>query len=175
MNNNDHEFTEFMLTAWPRLVHAADLLTGDLARAEDLVQHALARAYVRWPKIRDGHPEAYVRRTMMNAYLDWWRRRRWRELPESMLDRDPACEDHAPHTDRRLAVQQALSVLTAKERAVIIQLFWYDLTEVQVSQELTIAVGTVKSTRARALRRLREHGVLMTSLEAAPVGTGENR
>ena len=38
----DEQFTEFVARTSGRLLHAGDLLTGDRARAEDLLQTALA-------------------------------------------------------------------------------------------------------------------------------------
>ena len=72
------------------LLQAAHLLTGDRHRAEDLLQTALTRAYLRWDRIVDEDPEGYVRRTMVNAHIDWWRRKPWREestevLPEVLV------------------------------------------------------------------------------------------
>ncbi len=152
-------FEAFVTGASGRLLHAGDLLTGDRARAEELVQLALARAFLRWGSIRDGNPEAYVRRTMVNAYLDWWRRLRWRELPEDAAEgRGPQVQDPAIDVVRRDAVRRALAVLTHRERAVVVLRYWFDLTEVQIAAELGVAPGTVKSTAARALRRLRASG-----------------
>jgi len=151
----DEDFTLFVQGASGRLLHAGDLLTGDRARAEDLVQNALARCYARWPRIRDGNPEAYARRTMLNSYLDWWRRRRWRETPLTDNISGPTLTDVAVDVARRDAVQRALAELTRRERAVIVLRYWFDLSEEQIATELRIAPGTVKSTASRALQRLR--------------------
>jgi DNA-directed RNA polymerase specialized sigma24 family protein len=62
----DGEFTECVGGCIRRLLHAGELLTGNCGQSEDLVQHALAKAYERWPSIREGSPEAYVRRTILN-------------------------------------------------------------------------------------------------------------
>jgi len=164
---HEQEFEEFALAVSGRLLHAGDLLTGSRASAEDLVQHGLAAAYARWPAIREGTPEAYVRRAMLNRHLDWWRRRRWRELPmpaaaddaERLAAAAPGASGGAPdladQVVRRDAVHRALSQLTRRERTVIVLRFWLDLSEAQIASELRIAPGTVKSTAARALARLR--------------------
>ena len=52
-------------------------------------------------------------------------------------------------------VLRALARLTRRERAVLTLRFYLDLTEVQIAKELGIAPGTVKSTVARALGKLR--------------------
>ena len=54
------DFEAYVAQAWPRLLRSAWLLTGDWHKAEDLVQTVLARAYGRWPKLRDGTPDAYM-------------------------------------------------------------------------------------------------------------------
>ena len=56
----------------------------------------------------------------------------------------------------RVAVQGALRSLTARKRAVLVLRVFDDLSEVQVAQVLDCAVGTVKSTLAHAVARLRE-------------------
>ncbi len=170
---HEQEFTAFVAAVSGRLVHAGDLLTGSRARGEDLVQHGLAMAYSRWTSIRLGNPEAYVRTTMLNRYLDWWRRLRWRELPLSGDEDDDLAghrraADPADQIARRDAVQRALAQLTTRERAVIVMRYWLDLSEVQIAQELRIAPGTVKSTAARALTRLRASNELTTTQEAYP-------
>ena len=77
----DEAFTAFVAARSRHLLQAAHLLTGDRHRAEDLLQTALTRAYLRWDRIVDEDPEGYVRRTMVNAHIDGWRRRPWREQP----------------------------------------------------------------------------------------------
>ena len=59
----------------PALVGYAYLLCGDLTRAHDLVQEALVRAWAR-PGLARGPQatEAYVRRALLNVFLDERRR-----------------------------------------------------------------------------------------------------
>lgn len=95
----DEDFDAFVAAVSGRLLHAADLLTGDRARGEDLVQHGLAVAYSRWSTLRGGHPEAYVRKVMLHRYLDWWRRVRWREQP-ILHAADPAGPRHTTEPPR---------------------------------------------------------------------------
>jgi DNA-directed RNA polymerase specialized sigma24 family protein len=77
----DAEFTEFMLGCWQRLVRLGYALTGDLGLAEDLAQTALARAYASWPRVRRaGEPDAYVRKIVVHASRDRFRKRRVDEV-----------------------------------------------------------------------------------------------
>ena len=151
-------FTAFAAANGRRLRHAARLLTGDDGRAEDLVQTALARTYLRWDRIRADDPWAYVRRCVVNGYTDWWRRRPWREQPYgdvSALGVGPSSPDVAARAADRDALSAALGQLTRRERAVVVLRYYADLSEVQIGAALGMTPGTVKSTSMRAMRKLR--------------------
>src|SRR6266516_3834204 len=151
-------FAEFVAGREHALQRTAWLLTGDWAMAEDLVQAALARSWQRWERIthRDD-PEIYVRRVMVNTWATWWRRR-WRgeRLLAVVVPDRPMAGDMASEAAVRLVVRDALRRLTRRQRAVLVLRVFDDLSEAQVAQVLGCAVGTVKSTTARALARLRD-------------------
>ena len=146
-------FEEYVAVAWQRLLRSAWLLTGDWHRAEDLVQTVLARAYGRWPRLRDGSPDAYLRTMLATTYLSWWRRR-WRgEIPSASPPELPA--DSRDDVELRHVVGQALSRLPRRQRAVLMLRYHGDLTEAATADALGLSVGTVKSYTARALATLR--------------------
>ena len=149
------EFADFVAGAQARMVRLAELLTGDRGRAEDLAQDGFAKAYAVWGRLRTGDPAAYVRRCIVNANTDWWRRRRWREQSRAPLPDQAAQGNLAGEVTDRAVVLRALARLTPRERAVIALRFYQDLTELQIARELGIAPGTVKSATARALTKLR--------------------
>lgn len=157
----DDEFAAFVRGAQRRLVRYADMLCGDRGRAEDLVQHALLKTYLAWRRVGAGNPEAYARTVVSHAYVDWWRRRTWRETPTGELP-----EQAAPHTDhadalaRRDIVMRALSQLSPRERAMVSLRHLYGLSEAEVARELGCPIGTVKSGTARALAKLRADPLL---------------
>src|ERR1700712_1215385 len=89
----EDEFRADVASARPRLLRTATLLAaGDAHLAEDVVQTALTRLFLAWPRIRrtDG-PDAYVRRVLVNALIDERRRPFWRretaraQVPEGMV------------------------------------------------------------------------------------------
>src|SRR5690242_3030531 len=59
--SRDDDFTAFVLARSARLMHFARMLCGDAGLAEDLVQTALEKAYLRWDRIELADPFAYVR------------------------------------------------------------------------------------------------------------------
>ena len=69
------DFEAFVAGHGRRLIHLAELLLGDRGAAEDLTQDVLARAYLRWDRVERDDPYAYVRRALINARIDRWRRR----------------------------------------------------------------------------------------------------
>lgn len=162
-------FADFVVGRGQALQRTAFLLTGDWALAEDLVQTALARAYPRWDRIVRDDPEAYVRRVLVNTWSSWWRRR-WRgEVPTSDLP-DHAGLDEYAGSDRRSAVQTALSRLPRRQRAIVVLRFHEDMTEAQVAHALGISVGTVKSQTSKAFAKLRGDAALTGYGAAVPTG-----
>jgi RNA polymerase sigma-70 factor (sigma-E family) len=150
-------FAEFVVARERALQRTAWLLTGDWALAEDLVQTALARSWPRWERIRRrDNPEIYLRRVMVNTWLTW-NRRRWRsEQAVGVIPERAAPGDHAAEIAIRMAVRDALAALTRRQRAVVVMRVFDDMSEADVAQALNLAVGTVKSTTAQALAKLRK-------------------
>ncbi len=159
-------FADFVVARERALQRTAWLLTGDWPLAEDLVQTALARSWPRWERIRRrDDPEIYVRRVMVNTWATW-SRRRWRgERATGTVPDCPGPADMAAELALRLAVQRALGSLTTRQRAVLVLRVFDDLPEAQVAQVLNCATGTVKSTMARALAKLREDSRLAELME----------
>jgi RNA polymerase sigma-70 factor (sigma-E family) len=153
----DDGFAEFVSAATPALSRTAYLLTGDHQLAEDLLQSALANAFRHWPRIRDGHPEAYVRRSLHHEQVSWWRRRRGYEhlTPNPGAERSSSDGDLADATTVRITVVRALATLTPRQRAVIVLRFYEDLTEAAAARVLGCTVGSVKRHGHEALARLR--------------------
>lgn len=151
--SDDTAFDDFAVVAWPRLRWSAYLLTGDHHLAEDLAQTALARTYAAWSRVRRDDALAYARKVLVNLNIDRMRRRR---VVEVRGDHDVAARrsgtDDAEDRDQ---VVRLLATLTERERRVVVLRHYFDLSEAAVAAELGIAQGTVKSTLARALGKLR--------------------
>jgi RNA polymerase sigma-70 factor (sigma-E family) len=145
-------FEEFVAARWAALGRTAFLLMGNKHDAEDLLQTALARAATRWDRI-DDH-EAYVRRILYTQAVSQWRWRR-RRPPEMLTDQLPHVAAEQPDRETRIVLDQALSRLTPKQRAVLVLRFYEDRSESQTAELLECSVGTVKSQTRHALMRLK--------------------
>lgn len=146
------------------LLRSAWLLTGNWASAEDLVQTALLQSWRHWDAITSETPELYVRRVLMNTFLNGQRRRWSRERPVSQLPDQPGSDDVSA-AELRHVIWSALSGLPARQRAVIVLRYFNDLSESQTAQVLDCSVGTVKSQASRALAKLRTAPELQSLLE----------
>ena len=153
------DFDEFFRATWPRLFRTAYAVAGDAASAEDALQAAYARAFARWRHVSSvDHPEAYVRRMVVNEILGtrrggWWRRERPHDGPE------PPGAHESPESGvvERDAVWAAVLALPVRQRAVVVLRYYEDLSEEQIAGVLGCSRGTVKSQASAALTNLRRH------------------
>ena len=158
---SEADYVEFVATRRTHLRRVAYALTGDWHLAEDLVQTALAKVYVAWPRIT-GAEEAYARKVILNAVIDE-RRRPWRRETPVVEHRDrPAPEPTGPEV--RDEVVAALQQLPAMQRKAVLLRHWLDLSVEETARELGVSTGTVKSHTSRGLDRLQS---LLTAAAAA--------
>ena len=149
---DEQEFTAWAAGTERRLLRSAFLLTGDLHRAEDLVQEALVKVAMRWDRLREGNPTAYARTIIVRDNVTWWRRGR----REVLVDGTEATPVVSSDPDAAMVVRRALARLTPAQRAVVVLRHFDDLSVAETASILRIAPGTVKSQNAAALARLRE-------------------
>ncbi len=168
--------------------HAAALwryairLTGDAARAEDVVQETLLRAWQHQPAgLRanargagsaestggqsaasspaddtEKSARAWLFTVARNMIIDERRSARFRrEFGSAEGPPDQAGPDEVNAALDRLLLGGALAQLTAEHRAVIRLSYYQGLTTAQIAAELQIAEGTVKSRLHYAVRALR--------------------
>ncbi|MFD8388562.1 SigE family RNA polymerase sigma factor [Streptomyces sp. NPDC059680] len=160
MNASKHpntvlEFEEYVRTRHHALLCTARRLVSDPLGAQDLLQTALVRTYLRWEGIADKRlADAYLRRVMINIRTEWWRARRLQELPIEQLP-DSHTEDPADqHADRALLLD-VMKTLTLQQRSVVVLRHFEQMSTEETAAALGMAPGTVKSTLHRALTRLR--------------------
>lgn len=148
----DDEFAAFATSATPGLLRTAWLICGNATQAEDLVQSAMVKVFVRWGKLRQGQPQAYARKCILNGQIDDHRRRK----RETTVSEMPEEHHHDREPEDTGSVVRLLALLPARERQVVVMRHYAGLTEAEVSDLLNISIGTVKSSGSRGLARLRE-------------------
>ncbi len=140
-------FDEFYALTQPRMLRLAVALVSSRTLAEDVVQDAFASSYARFASL--DHPEAYVRRCVVNHAYGVFRRLRVARSKEPMLVDAP----HQPEYDTLLAV---LDRLPGRQRAALILRYYEQCSEQEIAAALHCRPGTVKSLLSRGLAALRE-------------------
>ena len=155
MARRDDDFVAFVDARSAALLRTARLLTaGDQHAAEDLLQVALEKAYVAWPRIqRKGAQEAYVRSILTRAAIDRTRQRSRRG--EVVTDEVPDVPVHPAGPEDRDHVFALLEQLSPRQRAVLVLRYYDDLSEAQIADTLGCSAGTVKAHASRGLAVLR--------------------
>jgi RNA polymerase sigma-70 factor, ECF subfamily len=139
---------------------AAYLITQDISAADDIVQEAFLRVHRHAARIDDQRPFApYLIRIIVNLSIDSVKRRE-REASledvgaEMLADVHPTPEHLAEASELRQAVQQALHVLPPEQRAAIVLRYYFDYTEREVAEMLSLPQGTVSWRLSSARKQL---------------------
>jgi RNA polymerase sigma-70 factor (sigma-E family) len=153
-SQRDAEFEAYVAAARPRLRRLAYSLCGDWHAADDVVQTALAKLYVVWPRVsRASDQDAYVRRTVARTTIDE-SRRPWRRERSGLEGHDRPTEAADPPARHELVA--ALQQLPEMQRKTVVLRHWLGLSVAETALDLGIAEGTVKSHTSRALAALNE-------------------
>jgi RNA polymerase sigma-70 factor (sigma-E family) len=149
-------FSEFVELRSHALLRTAYLMVGDHQLAQDLLQEALIKTYIAWPRLRDpAKVEAYVRRTIVTTAISWRRRRSFHERPTGSLpDASGADEAESLATHRVLVAH--LRGLPSRQRAAIVLRYYEDLSVAQTAEVMGCSEGAVKSHVSIGLGKLRE-------------------
>ncbi len=145
--------------------HAAALwgyclsLTGrDHARAEDVVQETLLRAWRNHDRLEEsrGSVRAWLFTVARNIVIDEWRTKRTQS--ELSVAEVPEVREPGDQTDQMLmswVVADALLALSPDHRAVLVECYFKGASVAQAAHRLGIPDGTVKSRTHYALQALR--------------------
>lgn len=132
----------------------AYLLTGDLRDAEDLVQEALVKTFIRGRHLEIASAEGYVRTAILTTWIDTYRRRRQWERVRHLLVRGERKDGPADEVAARSDVRAALGRLAPQQRACVVLRYYDDLTVSEIADRLGLADGTVKRYLSVAVGRL---------------------
>lgn len=148
-------FAELLDERIPALLGFATVVTGSPHQAEDVVQDVLVKAHRRWDRIGGlDHPEAYLRRMIVNEHLSW--RRKWARMVPSPVELvDTAIGDPADQVVRRDELVEAVRGLPPRQRAAVALRYYDDLADAEIAEILGCSASTVRSQIARALAKLR--------------------
>ncbi|MEO6997015.1 MAG: SigE family RNA polymerase sigma factor [Terracoccus sp.] len=179
MRQQDDDYVEWVTARQAGLLRFAYLLTGDPHSAQDLVQTALAKAYLKWDTVRvETSRGAWVRRIIVNEQASAWRRP-WRrhEVVNTpyleFVDLGEASTGSTLGERRRLVAARGsrseerssgsfdsdlwgvVCSLPPRQRAAVVLRYYEELSERETADVLGCSLGNVKSQTHRALAALR--------------------
>jgi RNA polymerase sigma-70 factor, ECF subfamily len=135
-------------------VNAVALASGSYPAAEDAVQEALVRAWIRSERgERVESLPAWVAAVALNQTRSAWRRSMAERRARSRL---PERSATAAPSEEQLEVAQALASLPRRQREVAVLRFLLEMSTAEVAAALGIGEGTVKSSLSRARAHLVE-------------------
>jgi RNA polymerase sigma-70 factor (ECF subfamily) len=146
-----------------KAARVAFLITHNEAGAQDIVQETFIRLVQRIRQFDAGRPfEPYLMRSVINAALNAVRQEgKFVSLDddngevERLLDRAASVESQVEFTLLKREILAALSKLPPRQRAAIVQRYYLEMSEQEMSLTLEAAPGTVKWLLNAARKRLR--------------------
>ena len=133
------------------LTRLAQVMLGDRAAAEDVVQDAFFGLCRRWNYLTDaGKARAYLRSSVLNGCRNVLRRQA--RVPVATLAPDVLGAD-APllaDEDRRAALRR----LPDRQREALVLRYYLDLSDAEIARAMAVGESTVRSTAHRGLAAL---------------------
>jgi RNA polymerase sigma factor (sigma-70 family) len=154
--------------------HRADLVRTARSRlgsggadAEDVVHDVVVRVLRgRRDAAEMATPGAYLRRAVGNECVSRWRRTSREVIVAELPDRPrPAADDAVLD---KMVLGEAVRTLTPRQRRVILLTVLDDRPDGEVAEQLGVSEVTVRTTRSRALARLREKLTAMETADQRP-------
>jgi RNA polymerase sigma-70 factor (ECF subfamily) len=168
LKNGDINGLEFLISKYQdKAVRTAYLVTRNEPMAEDVVQEAFVNFFEHSRQFDECRPfEPYFMVSVMNAALNAAsREKRFLQLPqefdvsdlEPLLSRSLSVESEVERSQLNTEILALLAKLSPRQRVVVVQRYYLDMSEKEMSEVSRVAPGTIKwllnaaRTRMRAL------------------------
>jgi RNA polymerase sigma-70 factor, ECF subfamily len=147
-----------------KALRTAFLITHDEPLAEDVVQDAFVRFYQRANFFDETRPfEPYFLRSVVNAALNCLEReKRGPSFPhadtselENLLEEAASVEEQVEFNTLQWQIKECLEELSPRQRAVVVQRYYLEMSEKEIAEALEAPPGTVKWLLNTARTRLR--------------------
>ena len=163
-NGDDDAFTWLVETYQTPVYNLCYRMLGESTAAEDAAQETFWRAYQNLKRYDPSRPFiTWLLSIAAHHCIDQQRKRR---LPLLELDEFPDLdiadssipnpEKEISHNQEDVALHQLINNLNPQDRATVILKYWYDCSEEEISQMLSLTVSAVKSRLHRSRQQLAE-------------------
>lgn len=157
---------EFLVNRYQvKAIRAANFITRDLPQAEDVVQDCFLGLFHSIGKFDSARSfEPWFMRSVVNAAVKSAQKTAKKVTVESEVDeawfenllgRGPSAEAESESLAFQQEIQNALQKLSPRQRAVVVQRYFLELSEAEMAAELSVAPGTIKWLLNAARARLR--------------------
>ena len=148
-------FDSFVRANWEGLHRFAFLVAGNDQDAQDAVQDALTGLCSHWTRVSQrGDPGAYLRRSIVNAHVSRWRRRRG-DVPADLASAASAVPDPADRLAEQDRLIRLCRDLPARQRAALVLRIYEDASYEQIAQVCGGNEAAARSLVRHALLALR--------------------
>lgn len=166
LKQGDIHGLEFLVDRFQvKAVRVAYLITRDLGLAEEIVQESFVRAYHSIRTFEENRPfEPWFLRNVVNASVKTMQRSaRQVELGEDadeslfaeLISSAESVETQVESIEIQNRIWDAMQKLSPRQRAVIVQRYYLEMSEKEMAAESGAAVGTIKWLLNAARERLR--------------------
>jgi RNA polymerase sigma-70 factor (ECF subfamily) len=167
LKKGDISGLEFLIARYQvKAFRTAVLILHDEVLAEDVVQETFLRIYERIRYFDENQPmEPYFMRSVANAALNEAKKAS-RHIPlneetepmvlERLLQKALTTESLVEYANLKQEISSALAKLKPRERMVIIERYYLEMSEKEMAAEHSIAPGTIKWLLNTARHKLRK-------------------
>jgi RNA polymerase sigma-70 factor, ECF subfamily len=165
LKNGDIGGLELLIARYQaKAIRTAFLVTHDDPMAEDVVQDAFVRFFEHADCFDEARPFGpYFMRSVVNTALNKVQREkkgnRLREEDtselETLLDKAASIDEQIESVSLNRQILEALAKLPPRQRAVIVQRYYLEMSEKEMAEALDAPAGTVKWLLNKARNRLR--------------------
>ncbi len=171
-------FTQLVELNQDRLFASMLQVTGSPDEAEEVVQEAFIRAFIKLDTFqRNSQFFTWLYRIAFNAALTRRRRKRVRVSLDQcrenngleVTDRGDAVDEPMLRRERVAMVREAIQTLTDEHRAILVLREMQEHSYEDIAEILEISIGTVRSRLSRARRQLK---LALEAMQRAEESTG---
>lgn len=163
LKGDDEAYSRLVETYQNPVFNLCYRMLGDEAEAEDAAQEAFWRAYQALKRYDPNRSFITWLLSIAAHYcIDQQRKRRFTSFSIDSLEEDflpdggMGPEKAAAQSEQSQALHQMLAQMPAPDRAAIVLRYWYDFTDQEIADALSLTVPAVKSRLHRARRALAE-------------------
>jgi RNA polymerase sigma-70 factor (ECF subfamily) len=152
-------YRELLTRYYPRCMHIAERMLGDVAEAEDVAQEICLRL---WRKPQSWQQQAkfstWLYRVVVNACIDRQRRRVTTATleEEQLADPHQGAETRLMQQERGQQVRRMLQRLPERQRAAMILCYYEELSNQEAAEALEMTTGALQQLLFRAREKLKQ-------------------